>query len=117
VTVTTDSGLNSYEAQRNGKFFDFDFPFQDEDLYPRIYGKYKRYSTRKARDGFSRYVADEVLGPAFTAASTLSLITTITATTLWILLWISFYVAFPRNFWFVSGCSFGYAATCAKLAG
>lgn len=25
VTVTTDLGLNSFEAQRNGKFFDFDF--------------------------------------------------------------------------------------------
>jgi hypothetical protein len=139
VTMTTILGLNSYEAQRNSNFFDFDFPFQDEDLYSRIYGKCKRYSTCKARDGFWNYVADKVLGPTFTAALTLSLITTITDTTLWILLWVSFCVAFPRNFWFactglfilciifefcmllftmspaftVSSCSFGYAAICA----
>lgn len=141
VTITTDLGLRSYEAPSNGKFFDL--PFNDEGIYTTIYGKCKKYSTRKAREGFWRYVADEVLGPAFTAASTFSLIACITGTFMWIFLWVACCVAFPRNFWFVctglfilcgilelctlvftlssvctdSGCSFGYAATCAIMAG
>lgn len=142
VTVSTDFGLRSYEAPGNGRFFDIGFR-NDDGIYSTVYGKCKRYKTRNARDGFWRDLADDILGPAFSVASWFGTLSTIIGTSMWIFLWIACCVAFPVPFWFVctglftlsgvfmfltllftlsdvcttQGCSLGYAALCAILAG
>lgn len=142
ITVSTDLGLKSYETPSNGKFFDFGFN-RDDGIYTTVYGKCKRYNVRRAQEGFWYDIAGDVLGPAYSAASTMSSVALIIGTVMWLFLWIACCVAFPRNFWFTcmglfilcgilmfltlvftlsdvctkAGCTLGHSAFIAILAG
>lgn len=140
VQHVADLGLRSYEAPSNGnRFFDISIGLRnDEDIYSTVYGKCKKYNIRNAEDGFWKDVGSHVLGPAYAAAATFGMITVIIGTLMWIFVWTSFCVAYPKNFWIActvlftlcglfqfltllflaspvcdNGCTLGYAAYCA----
>jgi hypothetical protein len=141
----TDLGLRSYEKPSNGNFFDLDLPSlgSDDNIYDTLYGKCSKYNFRKAKDGFWRDIGRTVFGGVYTAAAFCGMVAAIIGTIMWIFVWTSFCVAYPKNFWFAcvvlfalcgvlelltlmffaaplckeNGCSMGYAAYCAIFAG
>lgn len=144
VLMETDLGLRSYEKPSNGKFFDISLPSLggDDNVYDTVYGKCSNYNFRKAKDGFWRDIGSDLFGGIYAAAAFCGMISSIIGTTMWIFVWTSFCVAYPKNFWFAcvclfalcgvlefltlmffasdvckNGCTMGYAAYCAIIAG